>query len=106
MLSMSTDTEPDVKEKLENDSVREILILTAFSVYAISYLKMVYLEKVVFEQFISHYFSQRWLKLYWNETLHDLIRLRTSLNLSPEAESEFLVAVGINTVEYRPPGVC
>ena len=31
MLSMSTDTEPDVKEKLENDSVREILILTAFS---------------------------------------------------------------------------
>lgn len=42
---MSTDTEPDVKEKLENDSVREILILTAFSVYAISYLKMVYLEK-------------------------------------------------------------
>lgn len=59
MLSMSTDTEPDVKEKLENDSVREILILTAFSVYAISYLKMVYLEKVVFEQFISHYFSQR-----------------------------------------------
>lgn len=45
MLSMSTDTEPDVKEKLENDSVREILILTAFSVSAISYLKMVYLEK-------------------------------------------------------------
>lgn len=45
MLSMSTDTEPDVKEKLENDSVREILILTAFSVYAISYLKTVYLEK-------------------------------------------------------------
>lgn len=45
MLSMSTDTEPDVKEKLENDSVREILILTAFSVYAISYLNMVYLEK-------------------------------------------------------------
>lgn len=45
MLSMSTDTELDVKEKLENDSVREILILTAFSVYAISYLKMVYLEK-------------------------------------------------------------
>lgn len=46
MFSMLIDIEFDVKEKLENDLVREILILIVFSVYVILYFKMVYLEKL------------------------------------------------------------
>lgn len=43
---MLIDIEFDVKEKLENDLVREILILIVFSVFVILYFKMVYLEKL------------------------------------------------------------